>query len=333
MESNRLATVVESHHTAGIAFQCILRHNLEHLYAFEAAAHSWHHPEGVHQVRVALRRMRSAFCVFRRAVPRPVGAPWEARMQELAGRLGPARDLDVFITETLAEVRNLLPLPGGERLAELAQRRRVAAYDRVRAMLDGRLYHEFKDELNRWIETRGWERHGDDPLVRAQMTQEVVPFARQVLDRQERRVLDVGTHVDRHDARQMHRLRIACKKLRYATQFFAPLFDGMDGFIEHTKHLQDLLGEMNDTAVMGALIGQILDGVDEAEVEAYAGGVVGWRAHRTQVLLESFDARWDAFVETLHPWWKKASWLSADARSPSRLPPDGVAPGAIPATN
>ena len=46
---------------------------------------------------------------------------------------------------------------------------------------------------------------------------------RKVLDRQERRVLEAGAHVDKHDAEAMHRLRIECKKLRYAAEFFFPI--------------------------------------------------------------------------------------------------------------
>jgi CHAD domain-containing protein len=266
----------------------------------------------VHQVRVSFRRMRSALAVFRPALPKCVSEHWGGPMRELAGRLGQARDLDVFIVEVLGGVRGLLPLPGEKELESRLRRARTRAYREVRRTLDSPEFAAFKRDFRGWVETRGWEQAELTDKHRGVLAGDVVPFARKVLDRQERRVLEAGTHVDKHDHAGMHRLRIQCKKLRYAAEFFLPFFNGMDEFIGHMKGLQDLLGVMNDVAVMHGLLDQVLDGEQDANALQYAGGVVGWRSCYYHGLLDDFERRWGEFVEAKHPWWRHGSREAAD---------------------
>jgi CHAD domain-containing protein len=120
--------------------------------------------------------------------------------------------------------------------------------------------------------------------------------------------------VDRDDAAAMHKLRIECKKLRYAAEFFRPLFEGMDTFISHMKGLQDLLGTMNDVAVTRHLLDELLTGQTDQEVSVYAGGLIGWRTCDFCHMLVRFDGYWEEFIEAKHPWWKKAS---ADQSKPA----------------
>ena len=133
----------------------------------------------------------------------------------------------------------------------------------------------------------------------------ILSYSRRLLDKQERRVLSAGTNVDRNQAEEMHQLRIECKKLRYAAEFFRPLFDGLDVFIGHMKGLQDLLGVMNDVAVTRGLLDNLLGSSREHDVLVYAGGLIGWRTCEFHHLLERFDDYWEEFVEAKHPWWKK----------------------------
>ena len=131
------------------------------------------------------------------------------------------------------------------------------------------------------------------------------------MDKQERKVLAAGSHVDRKDAEAMHRLRIECKKLRYAAEFFRPLFAGMDGFIAHMKGVQDLLGLMNDVAVTSGLLEKLTANATEHEVFVYAGGLIGWRTCDYHHMLDKFDAYWEELVEAKHPWWKKSALIHA----------------------
>ena len=295
--------------------QVVLLHNLEYLQQWQGAARNWEDIEGVHQTRVTFRRMRSALNTFRMVVPKKVSKEWSDAMRDLASRLGPARDLDVFIDEALGDIGDKLALPGRQKLERIARKSREKAYRDVVDMLDSRDYARFKEGFQAWCANRAWEQADLKAKHRELLEGGTAAFARKVLDRQERRVLEAGAHVDKHDADAMHRLRIECKKLRYSAEFFLSVFPGMDDFIGHMKGLQDLLGVMNDVAVMRHLFDQMLKDVSDHEVLEYAGGIIGWRTCYYHEHLYDFDRLWDEFVEAKHPWWKKSSGAGKDAVS------------------
>ncbi len=287
------------------SIQAILLHNLNYLQEWEDVARSGEDIEGVHQTRVSFRRMRSALTIFRPVMPKSLSKPWSDNMRALAGRLGPARDLDVFIDEALDNIGDKLALPGKEALGDLAKQARQQAYQDVVAMLNSRDYLRFKADFRAWCDSRAWEQAQLKKKKRELLATDTMHFARNVLDRQERRVLQAGAHVDKYDAQAMHRLRIECKKLRYAAEFFFPVFPGMADFIGHMKGLQDLLGVMNDVAVTAGLLDRVMTDIEDPIIRQYAGGIIGWRSCHYHELLYGFERRWDEFVEAKHPWWKK----------------------------
>ena len=291
--------------TVSEAFQTILRHNFDYLLEWEDAARSWDDMEGVHQTRVSFRRMRSALSAFRSAVPRKNSREWSEEIRHLASQLGMARDLDVFIDEGLGAIEGKLTLRGRDRLTEIAQHHRALAYEKVNAMLDSDRYGRFKEEFPVWLHDRAWEGGELKEKNRRALSSNVVPFARKLLDGLERRVLEAGSHADRNSAKDMHSLRIECKKLRYAAEFFTPVLNGLDEFVGHMKRLQDLLGIMNDVSVMQHLLDAMLADVEDHEVLEYAGGLVGWRTCEFFNLVDTFDDRWEEFTHAKHPWWSK----------------------------
>jgi CHAD domain-containing protein len=219
-----------------------------------------------------------------------------------------ARDLDVFIDEGIGAIAGKLPFHGEKKLLELARAARAESYaSRVRPMLDSDRFARFKSEFKAWFEQRAWEAEivDDKPSKRLQM--HIVKYSRKLLDKQERKVLTLGSHIDRTDAQQMHRLRIECKKLRYAADFFRPLYSGFGGFLEHMAGLQDILGVMNDIAVTHHLLEMLLADNTDHETLEYAGAIVGWRTCDYYHQLQNFDRYWDEFTEATHPWWKKGA--------------------------
>ncbi|MBK5968314.1 MULTISPECIES: CHAD domain-containing protein [Thiorhodovibrio] len=287
------------------AIRVILRHNFEAMLAHEALARAGTDIEGVHQMRVSLRRMRSALSLFRKLLDPEQARAWREQMRELAGQLGRARDLDVFIDEGLADTAGKLPLPGEAALRELAARRRADVYaEEVQALLDSDSYRRFREEFPLWLE-QGGEPGMDQPDRRARkLARPIIGSARKLLDKQARRVLDAGSAADRHDAPAMHQLRIECKKLRYAAEFFRPLFSDMGQFIACMKGIQDVLGVMNDLALTQSLLDDLLArDPDNRELRTYAGALIGWRSYHFHQLLEDFDSRWEALVSARRPWW------------------------------
>jgi len=192
---------LESHIPVSQAIQTILRHQLDHLIAWEHAARSPADIEGVHQTRVAFRRMRSALTVFRKAIPKSETVVWARQMRELAGQLGKARDLDVLIDEALSSVRGKLPVAGERTLEALVRQHREQAYEGVRAMLDSEAYDRFKGDFVGWVNARQWENVELETKQRRLLQGPLASFGRNVLDRQEHKVLEAGSDVDKEIGR------------------------------------------------------------------------------------------------------------------------------------
>ena len=292
---------VEHGQSVSAAFAVILQHNFARLDAWEAAAREGADIEGVHQLRVAFRRMRSACTTFRPAVGRKAVRRWSRAMRDLGGALGPARDLDVLVSEVLEPCGERLPQTGREPFRAAVAAAHARAYRDVRRMLDGRAYARFRAEFPAWCAAHGWE-EGIGTKRLARLALPVEAFAAELLDGQEARVLGTGEAANPDDAAAMHRLRIECKKLRYLVEFFRGLFDGMEPFIDHLKDLQDLLGVMHDIAVTDDLVARIVGRRRERDLLRYGGALVGWRCHEVFALRDTFLGRWQGFVEGGTPW-------------------------------
>ena len=214
---DRRATVDE-------ALGAILRACLQHWCVNEAAAVEGVDPEGVHQMRVGLRRLRSAFAVFGRLIA-PERRSWLADgARGIIGALGPARDWDVFLSELLAPV--LAARPADESLIALraaAEHERRRGYEAARAAIAAPDYTRYLLELGHWIEAGGW-REAPTERGAAWLGRPIVDFADHLLDKRHRRALRLGEGFADLAPAERHRLRIALKKLRYAVEFFEGLF-------------------------------------------------------------------------------------------------------------
>jgi len=291
--------------TTSEALRVILKHNFNYLVQWEETARSWENIEGVHQVRVSFRKIRSIFSLFRKAVPKSTTQHWNDEIRWISTQLGTARDLDVFIDEGLEVIADKLPFVGKDKLLDLAMEQRAKAYtEQVASMLDSKRYAKFKVEFEQWFEEKAWEKSELKKKHQIHLKMNLLVFSRLVLDKQERRVLTKGSQINRKSADKMHRLRIECKKLRYAAEFFRPVFNGMDDFIEHMKGIQDILGIMNDVAVMHDLLELLLTDSIDHELLEFSAAVIGWRTCEYYMLLNNFDGYWDDFTEANHPWWK-----------------------------
>lgn len=201
-------------------------------------------PVGIHQARVALRRLRAAFSLFRGAVAGPTEAPLvralAAESKWLAGECAPARDLHVFLTETVSE------LPPEAR--RIASRLAKVHLERARAALSGARYTAFKAKLAAFSHDSG-----------ATSPSRLDDFGRAVLDQHHDKVERRGRKIAALDGKRLHRLRIAIKKLRYAATFLQPAFASAAAkpYIEATVRLQGALGALNDREVAGQMLADI----------------------------------------------------------------------------
>jgi inorganic triphosphatase YgiF len=286
------------------AFAAVAQENLRQLQANEQGTLAGKDPEFLHQMRVALRRLRSSFSAFSHALPPDCGEKVKADLSWLGNRLGPARDWDVFVTETLPAVRAAV----GESAAfgpllAAARSRRTAAQREVRRALRSRRYPQVLLGLSRWLASRAWQDGAVDEQ-RAQLAAPVRAYAQSELERRYERVRRRGRDLAELDPAGRHRLRIAIKKLRYSVEFFAPLFEpeASGALRARLARLQDILGTMNDAATLGRLLSEIpADPTDTAMAEA-RGVLTGWSAGRGEALHDELERAWKRFRRTPTFW-------------------------------
>ena len=145
--------------TVDTALEAILRDCLRHWTTNEAAALDGSDPEAIHQLRVAIRRLRSVFSVFGKVIP-PEDLAWlKPEAKRIVTSLGQARDWDVFLTELLSPVQAARPDdPDLTLLRHAAEEARAEGYATARAAIRDPAYTSFVLRFAEWIETRGWRR-------------------------------------------------------------------------------------------------------------------------------------------------------------------------------
>lgn len=290
--------------SAGDSFGAIMWATLEHLQANERGVLGSRDPEFLHQVRVSLRRLRSALGVFTNVLPEAETASFKSEFKWLAGILGPARDWDVFITETLPLIqRECGDHPGLSIFAERCARARILARRRVREALASRRYRSLVLKFCAWLSDEPWLRNASEaagPALRAP----IPVFAASVLDRRYARVRKRGRKLEHLSPAELHRLRIAIKKLRYAAAFFATLYDAGRArkMLTQTTRLQDILGTINDAATVSRLIGIALGTLPVELAGEVRGIVMGWSTARAVRLKSALQTAWGRFRHIRRFW-------------------------------
>jgi CHAD domain-containing protein len=287
------------------AFTAILRSCLYHLLQSLPAAEDGRHPEGIHQLRVSLRRLRSAFDLMRAVGSLSRLQSLRSEAKWLAQNLSAARDWDIFQTATLPTVANACPLIAGfDALGDATEQRRAAAYANVRFVLDDRRCASFVIALGGWIEARGW-RNDVEPEALCQLSEPTIDFASRVLAAQHARVLKRGRHFKSQTAEERHRLRLAVKKLRYHADFLLPLYGRrkyVKRFAERLTELQEELGSYNDMVTTAHLLGQL--GAVSTDGLMARAAVAGWQAHAMGAADARLREAWSDFSKRKPPWLK-----------------------------
>lgn len=276
------------------ALAAILGHTLDHWLRNEPVVRD--NPtdvEGVHQMRVASRRFRSCLRLHRPLLGKASVRRVSRRIKWLTDALGPARDWDVLLDETLDPLLALTPdHPALAALVARAESRRAAAYESAQAALASSDYTDLVLETAGWVEGRGW-RDELEAEARGRLDQPARAFAAAVLEQGDARVAKDGSRFAKLSEEERHELRIRMKQLRYAADFFADLWDRETAraFSKSLGRLQDVLGALNDVAVSRALLGEVAAGADDPGLER----VLGWKAAVVHRQLADFGAAWKAF--------------------------------------
>lgn len=295
--------VVDPAQPLDAAFAAILGACLRDLLVSMPAAEDGRDPEGVHQVRVTLRRLRSALDSMGTMVRSATLDALREDARWLASSLSAARTWDIFGQDILPAVAGNCPAVAGfDVLAAGAEARRLAAYRDVRETLGGSRSARFVIRLGAWLEARGW-RDEAGPEGQPLLAEPAFSFARRVLSIHHAKVLKRGRHFKSLAAAERHRLRLAVKKLRYVTDFLLPLCTDRKAAKQFTMRLAELqeeLGAFNDMATTGVLLTELVAGAAEGGTAAAA--IAGWQAHAMVDAEARLRSAWRVFARTRTPW-------------------------------
>jgi len=214
-------------------------------------------PESVHQMRVGIRRLRSALGLFKDVLPVP-----QALRQELgwlASQLGAARDWDVLSASTLATLNGAAPQDVGvDALQAAASGIARGKREQAAAALQSSRYTALMLSFFKWLEGAGW-RGELAPEDSKPLERPVKKFADKMLAHDQNRLLKRGRRLDAASPQVRHRVRIAAKKTRYATEFFHSLYPQkrVRGYVKTLSALQDELGLLNDAAIADGLLHEL----------------------------------------------------------------------------
>ncbi|MBL8487835.1 MAG: CYTH and CHAD domain-containing protein [Rhodocyclaceae bacterium] len=255
------------------AFAC-----LAHLHANRDGAMERDDPEYVHQVRVAIRRLRAALRLFGPALPPDLGAALLPELKTMGSLLGGTRDLDVLHTEIVAPVLAECPdEPGLAALDGEITERRFAARSMTREYLASAGYGAAMVAASERLALL------DEELPDAAGLGD---FAGRRLRRLHRRVVALAASADPADPDALHALRIAVKRLRYGLEFFGPMTSRrrLARLATRLAEAQETLGKLNDLANAGRLLADCA-GSDPRLRDAV--GIVGeWHRPRHARLLD-----------------------------------------------
>ncbi len=285
--------------TAETAFIAIISASLRHAEANRPAVLN-REIEGVHQMRVAFRRLRSGLSLFRPLIPRSVSAEWTDAISRLNRVLGPARDWDVFLEDSLLPLLNRFPRKRGIILfrnqAEVIRQRHHQA---LQDCLIEPGYLLLGQRLGDWLAQRAW-REDLNPQQRGRLADPILVFATPLLEHDYRWVVKQGRIFAELSTVERHKLRIHIKKLRYALDFFAGCYPtlAVRSILGALARLQDCLGVMNDITVTQRL----LDEAGLTWASAARQVIEGWCGCRQDSQERQFAELWRQFMTHERPW-------------------------------
>ncbi len=290
--------ILDANMSAPRALLAVTRACIQQIRANEPVLLDGRSPEALHQIRIALRRWRTALSVFREVAPDD-GAILDAELKALAKALNEARDLDVFA----AALARRSPSNG---ISPLGLKALEAALGDARSQAHAHAAEAMGAERTRrllWEGARAVEGLATVPIPETPTARDM---AAKSLSKRRRQIRKHGRRVAQLAPDERHWLRIRSKKARYACELLGGLFGHprrQDRMIKVLKRLQDSLGELNDIHVGEKIAARLAVASGVPEAAFVAGMVAGARAGGEEVLLLDAAAKaYDRF-EALHPFW------------------------------
>ncbi|MET8242951.1 CYTH and CHAD domain-containing protein [Streptomyces sp. NPDC005202] len=281
--------------TAGDHVLAYLRAQREAIVALDPAVRR-KVDDSVHRMRVATRRMRSAFRTFRKVLDRSVTDPVREELKWLGGEIGLDRDQEV-LTERLTTDLDDLPEtlvsgPVRTRLRTWSQARRSGSRRRLIAVLNGKRYLALLDTLDAVL--------ADPPLRPAAAGKPSKVIAKAVrkdfttLTGLLEHALDLPPGHDRDLA--LHEARKKVKRTRYAAEAAVPALGAPAAhLVKAAKSLQSLLGDHQDSVMARQALLELAGQADAARESSFTYGLLYGREEQRAAAVEAeVPAVWKA---------------------------------------
>lgn len=281
--------------TAGEVVQRAIAASVTRLIRHDVVVRLDTDPEGVHQARVATRRLRSDLRTFAPLVSAAWARGLRAELGWLADALGRVRDGDVMLERMRTRATSLpaASAHGATRVLAALERERNVAFDELQEAIRSERYLSLLELLV--AAAREPALVGDAGLP----AKEVLPgLLRQPWKKLARAVKAIG---DPPTDEELHAVRIRTKRCRYAAEAVAPVLGKRArAFASHAAELQEVLGDLNDAVVAESWLRDWTTRARSREAVFAAGELAG---------LE----RASGDVHRAH-WWK--AWKQLASREP-----------------
>jgi len=271
----------------------LLAAQLARMKSHEAGSRTGEDIESVHQMRVAIRRMRSLFMLIGASYKPKTVDKYSRDLRRIARALGRIRDLDVLIHD-LEAFRPSLREDDQAALDQVIDRldsRRSEHREGLNALFDSKFYARFLRQFARLCKRPGRGARPVPNLEEPHQLRHVLPI---LLHERLARVRAYDTVLPAADDTILHALRVEFKQLRYALEFFQPLLGKTtDSFLREAKEMQEILGRINDIAVFSDYM-SVLKKLSPEQ----AAVVRGYLADRDQALAAlrlRFEEQWASF--------------------------------------
>jgi inorganic triphosphatase YgiF len=297
IKSRSLATFDE-------AVTAVISNTLAQFVANWACLRESDEPESIHQMRVALRRMRCGLAIFNRALPSAAFKALRDDAGRLASAFGPVRNADAFRIAALQGPLASADRPENcEALRVLLEKRCVAAYGLARSQIESLAATVFVLKAQSFLARREWREvpaGADSPKLQISVRK----FSKAALDRLGARVLKRGKGIAALSDKARHKLRIALKNLRYGVDFFGDLFANRKRRRAYTKRvsaLQNLLGVRNDIVVAMPYV-ELLRGEAGPDGERALEFILSWYAREAASTDKAIGKSWKKFKRAEAFW-------------------------------
>lgn len=281
---------------ATIGIKLVLVTRFEELYGFRDAALEWSDPEGVHSMRVASRRLRSALRDFSPYLRKRGLTSVQKQLKSVADTLGEVRDQDVAIM-ALEKLESNAPSdvsPALKRLIETRKEVRDEARKQLESILEKTPLDQLQVEFIAGVDVATTTRKTQSP---SQMTFLKMSGA-VILDRLKELEKLASNLFNPFDIETLHEMRIAAKRLRYAIELFQGCWRGIGSYAKCAARVQTALGDLHDCDVWIENIGEQINNARKNKETEQVAALVWLLGHfvklRTKHLRQAF-AEWSAW--------------------------------------